>query len=151
MAEFEIDTGKMTRQAMRSLKWRLRLTRGSLLVERVARSFWPLIAWVLGFVAVARFGLLLNATQAVAISAVAAGLIGFLWLFAKGVRTFEWPTTGQAKARLDASLPGRPLEALEDGLSIGSDDAGARYLWACLLYTSPSPRDKRQSRMPSSA
>ena len=23
--------------------------------------------------------------------------------------------------------------------------------WACLLYTPPSPRDKRQSRMPSSA
>ena len=23
--------------------------------------------------------------------------------------------------------------------------------WVCLLYTSPSPRDKRQSRMPSSA
>ena len=23
--------------------------------------------------------------------------------------------------------------------------------WRCLLYTSPSPRDKRQSRMPSSA
>ena len=26
-----------------------------------------------------------------------------------------------------------------------------RRAWACLLYTSPSPRDKRQSRMPSSA
>ena len=25
------------------------------------------------------------------------------------------------------------------------------YVQACLLYTSPSPRDKRQSRMPSSA
>ena len=25
------------------------------------------------------------------------------------------------------------------------------YVWICLLYTSPSPRDKRQSRMPSSA
>ena len=24
-------------------------------------------------------------------------------------------------------------------------------MWTCLLYTSPSPRDKRQSRMPSSA
>ena len=24
-------------------------------------------------------------------------------------------------------------------------------IWTCLLYTSPSPRDKRQSRMPSSA
>ena len=26
-----------------------------------------------------------------------------------------------------------------------------RKMWNCLLYTSPSPRDKRQSRMPSSA
>ena len=25
------------------------------------------------------------------------------------------------------------------------------YAFSCLLYTSPSPRDKRQSRMPSSA
>ena len=25
------------------------------------------------------------------------------------------------------------------------------FCWNCLLYTSPSPRDKRQSRMPSSA
>ncbi len=24
-------------------------------------------------------------------------------------------------------------------------------LWACLLYTSPSPRDRQKSRMPSSA
>ena len=25
------------------------------------------------------------------------------------------------------------------------------YVWACLLYTSPSPRDRTRSRMPSSA
>ena len=36
-------------------------------------------------------------------------------------------------------------------------DTGNRKMWkhikklSCLLYTSPSPRDKRQSRMPSSA
>ena len=30
-------------------------------------------------------------------------------------------------------------------------DAGAPDSLTCLLYTSPSPRDKRQSRMPSSA
>ena len=30
-----------------------------------------------------------------------------------------------------------------------SDDNGAT--WICLLYTSPSPRDQRGSRMPSSA
>ena len=29
--------------------------------------------------------------------------------------------------------------------------AGVRVFHTCLLYTSPSPRDKRQSRMPSSA
>ena len=37
-----------------------------------------------------------------------------------------------------------------DQIFIGSD----YYLlniWACLLYTSPSPRDMRRSRMPSSA
>ena len=29
--------------------------------------------------------------------------------------------------------------------------ASIDYAYGCLLYTSPSPRDKRQSRMPSSA
>ena len=38
----------------------------------------------------------------------------------------------------------------------GLKDSGSRYIddaiaKGCLLYTSPSPRDKRQSRMPSSA
>ena len=31
------------------------------------------------------------------------------------------------------------------------DRWGGELQWTCLLYTSPSPRDKRQSRMPSSA
>ena len=35
----------------------------------------------------------------------------------------------------------------------GTNDIVRSYgeIWDCLLYTSPSPRDKRQSRMPSSA
>ena len=33
----------------------------------------------------------------------------------------------------------------------GSAEIWAALKMACLLYTSPSPRDKRQSRMPSSA
>ena len=32
-----------------------------------------------------------------------------------------------------------------------ADLAQITFIKACLLYTSPSPRDKRQSRMPSSA
>ena len=36
--------------------------------------------------------------------------------------------------------------------SIGSADiTEIEFITTCLLYTSPSPRDKRQSRMPSSA
>ena len=35
-------------------------------------------------------------------------------------------------------------------LSIGGNDLLGQ-IYFCLLYTSPSPRDKRQSRMPSSA
>ena len=31
------------------------------------------------------------------------------------------------------------------------DDEEALTLWNCLLYTSPSPRDRTRSRMPSSA
>ena len=30
-------------------------------------------------------------------------------------------------------------------------EKAGEYAYICLLYTSPSPRDKRQSRMPSSA
>ena len=30
-------------------------------------------------------------------------------------------------------------------------DLGARVIKVCLLYTSPSPRDRQKSRMPSSA
>ena len=39
---------------------------------------------------------------------------------------------------------------LGDSYRLNGDTEAAEY-WYCLLYTSPSPRDKRQSRMPSSA
>ena len=36
-------------------------------------------------------------------------------------------------------------------LAAAMPEAGGEHVYSCLLYTSPSPRDKRQSRMPSSA
>ena len=45
---------------------------------------------------------------------------------------------GQAKGRKDEAEAARLMAEVET-------------LKGCLLYTSPSPRDKRQSRMPSSA
>ena len=38
-----------------------------------------------------------------------------------------------------------------DGYEFHTDWNGSTNYMSCLLYTSPSPRDKRQSRMPSSA
>ena len=38
--------------------------------------------------------------------------------------------------------------AIEEALALGEDE---RVALACLLYTSPSPRDRQKSRMPSSA
>ena len=40
-----------------------------------------------------------------------------------------------------------PRPGGEVAVGVGADDIH----FGCLLYTSPSPRDKRQSRMPSSA
>ena len=37
------------------------------------------------------------------------------------------------------------------GYNSSNSNVGVLYRSSCLLYTSPSPRDKRQSRMPSSA
>ena len=44
--------------------------------------------------------------------------------------------------------PGLRLRQLEGQIEVRDDDGNRDR---CLLYTSPSPRDKRQSRMPSSA
>ena len=37
------------------------------------------------------------------------------------------------------------------GLRLAQNGIELRYLLDCLLYTSPSPRDRQKSRMPSSA
>ena len=74
-----------------------------------------------------------------------------LSLFLMGC-TSETPVTtapgtgGGAAAVVDDSPLSVALQAVNDGSAVLIDVRGD-----CLLYTSPSPRDKRQSRMPSSA
>ena len=41
------------------------------------------------------------------------------------------------------------MEILKNSLRV--PDHGKLEPWSCLLYTSPSPRDRQKSRMPSSA
>ena len=87
-------------------------------------------------------------------NADAEELIGVMYALGLGVekddvRAFDW--------YLRASLKGHPGAQsgigwyYEVGRGLPAPDYVRAYLWYCLLYTSPSPRDKRQSRMPSSA
>ena len=43
------------------------------------------------------------------------------------------------------------MDGLEQRVSVNVYNVLGQHVTTCLLYTSPSPRDKRQSRMPSSA
>ena len=54
-------------------------------------------------------------------------------------------------AFLVAALCILPAVLSKSELATAMPKSGGTYVYICLLYTSPSPRDKRQSRMPSSA
>ena len=52
---------------------------------------------------------------------------------------------------LFAQKPGKELEDYQRWLTQTKPDKNDHLFYACLLYTSPSPRDRTRSRMPSSA
>ena len=67
-------------------------------------------------------------------------------------RSLLW--LAKACGAADKTARGRALEVIALVLErlIGEDGAEVdEQVWTCLLYTSPSPRDQRGSRMPSSA
>ena len=81
------------------------------------------------------------------IGIVAVAMIGVMVpsVFAQQFEDFDYSIRGGEVLKFE-------LDADNTSLLI-SIDARARgeLIITCLLYTSPSPRDKRQSRMPSSA
>lgn len=127
--------------ALSRLRPVLALTRAGMAVERGAQAFWPfgsvLALLAAGFAFGAQDVLPLVWMQAGA-ALIGAAALGFL---AWGWRRFHWPTQAQASARLDATLPGRPIAALQDNLALGGQDAGARALWAAHL-------DRMAARLP---
>ena len=80
-----------------------------------------------------------------------SGIPGLIWRQRGGggswVVCLNVPTSMRGRV---VSSTGKPLTRLER--STGTDSLSlAKKLYACLLYTSPSPRDRTRSRMPSSA
>lgn len=107
----------------------LRWTRAGMVGERLARAFWPLASLAAVGYAAAVFDLLRGAWP---VWGLGLALVMALAL-ALGLWRFRWPSHAEAVARLDRTLPGRPLAALSDDLAIGAQDPAARALWAAHL------------------
>ncbi len=105
------------------------LTRAAMVLERGLRAFWPLLSvCALCFAALA-FGLwrvLDPLGQWLALSVAGLAVLAAAGF---GLWRFRWPSRAAAVARLDATLPGRPLTALVDGLALGAEDPAAAALW----------------------
>lgn len=129
-----MDDSEITlRTALARLKWPLRLTWAGLLAERLTRAFWPV--WTLAFAAIAAIAF--NAHMAAPMEAVwivtVLWVIACLWFLVVGLRVFRWPGRTDALARLDQTLPGRPLAALADRQAIGATDAASAAVWQAHL------------------
>ena len=74
-------------------------------------------------------------------------LIGFAYIGIVNLNRAEKPTTALSDGR---DAPARIFETLI-GPELSYDFSNTASDRPCLLYTSPSPRDQRGSRMPSSA
>ena len=116
-------------RAMKSVRWPLRLTWAGMFAEAVVQSLWPLLTVVLLVLAALMLGLqdsvVIEVVWTIAVVAALSGFGALVYAF----RHFRVPSHAQAMARLDASLPGRPLKALLDTQAIGSSDAASAAVW----------------------
>lgn len=123
------DADRLRPDARRRLRWPLRLTHAGMVAERLSRAFWPLWSLCLLLVGVVFLGL--HETLAVEIvwALTLAFVCGLVWAIVHGVRHFHWPKRNEAVARLDATMPGRPIAALEDTQAIGAGDSASEAVW----------------------
>lgn len=108
-------------------------SRAAMALESFTRAFWPLGSFLAVLWAALAFGLaeILTRPQFLAVAA-AAGIIALVFL-GLGIRRFRWPGEAAARARIDATLPGRPLASLRDKPALGRSDPGAQAVWAAHL------------------
>lgn len=115
--------------SLKDVRWPLRLTRLGMLAETAVQSLWPLMTVCLLVLAALMLGLQDSAAVELVWVAVAGAAFAGLRALIYAVRTFRWPSWAAALARLDASLPGRPLQALLDTQTIGANDAASAAVW----------------------
>ncbi len=105
------------------------LTRLGMFAEQILRAFWPLMSLVFVIVAALMLGaqdfLSLEAFWGIIVGTVLAVSYSLYW----GGRRLRWPSRDAALARLDASLGGRPIQAILDQPAPLGDDPGTQALW----------------------
>jgi uncharacterized protein (TIGR02302 family) len=102
-------------------------------VERVLRALWlPLSLALLGAAGLAfdLFALLPGNGPALALAVL---VLVVVVLTAWQGWHLRWPSRAEAIARLDRTLPGRPLAALADRPAVGAGDPAAESLWQAHL------------------
>ena len=114
---------------MRHLRLPVAVTRAGMIAEQAVRAFWPL--WTVVFVILAplMMGWQDLMSPEVFWTAAVLSVLGFMAALVWGVRRFRIPTKAEALARVDATLPGRPIAAIADTQAIGSGDAASEAVW----------------------
>ena len=92
----------------------VRRSRFAMALESFTRAFWPLGSALAVLWAALAFGLAEIATRGQLVAILAAAGLGLLALLVLGLRRFRWPRAAEARDRIDATLPGRPLATLRD-------------------------------------
>lgn len=108
----------------------LGLTRAGMVVERLARALWLPGSLALIGAALWAFDLHTKLRGDAAFWTVAALGLAILLTLALGLWRFRVPSRAEAMARLDRTLPGRPLAALTDRQALGAGDPASAALWA---------------------
>ncbi|WP_306432343.1 TIGR02302 family protein [Tropicibacter sp. Alg240-R139] len=104
-------------------------THVGMIAELMLRAFWPFFSIVMTALAALLLGLHDMVPVEGVWTAASVALIGALIALIWGARRFNWPSRHDALARLDESLPGRPIQALTDAQTIGASDPASVALW----------------------
>ncbi len=117
------------RRGLAKIRWPLRLTWAGMWAESLVQALWPLLTIVLLVLAALMLGLQDTVSVEVVYGAAAGVGVAILGALIYAVRSFRVPHRADALARLDASLPGRPIQALIDDQAIGAGDAASMAVW----------------------
>ena len=115
--------------SLKAIRWPLRLTEMGMWAESFWTAFWPLISLFVALLGALMLGLQdqlpLEAVWGLGVLAVMGVSGAAVW----GAMRYRVPSRAEVLARLDASLPGRPIQALLDDQAVGSGDPASIAVW----------------------